>query len=856
MEQLATDRSQGFLQGIRVLELADELGEYCGKLLAGLGADVIKIEPPGGNETRQIGPFLEDRPEIERSLYFWHYNFGKRGITLDLETEEGQRSFQELAKRSDVVLDTRPRDYLARLGLDHESLEKTNPSLIVARISPFGDTGPWADYKASDLIQLALSGIMMNCGYDPEPSGHYDTPPIAPQMWQAYHIAGEHTAQAILGALYHRDRTGKGQMISVAVHDAASKNTEGDHPSWVYNRTPFYRQTGRHAGARIAPMRMGMTKDGRWEMPGATIETGGGGSFQRLAKFMDSYGLADDLMDPKYDDPNFRREPWVATHITAVQHQFIRSFRYPGKWKEFQEAAILWAPVAKPEENIGDPHWQQRETFFRVEHPELDRTFDYVGGKWYAPESPWRRGPRAPLLGEHTKEVLEELIPQEPIRSLQVREPDEPPVLSPHGKPFALSGVRIIDFTWWLASGGAGRFLAAQGAEVIKVEWKGRWDLRFSAIAPSREERDRATAPIQAPPTDSPNRGGVFNDIHTGKLGISLNMQHPKGREILARLLEGANAVAEGFTAGVMERWGFGYERMRQLNPSIIYAQQSGLGAHGLYGHYRTTGQVAAAFAGIVELAGLPEPFPPSSIGYSYLDWFGAYNLATGLLAALYRQRLTGKGVHIDSSQVETGLYLAGSTILDWSANGRHWSRYGNRSPYKPAAPHGAYRCQGQNRWIAIACFSEEEWQGLVRVLGQPGWSREPRFASLQSRLAHQEELDMRLAEATQDCADYALMESLQRAGVPAGVCQNAQDRYENDPQLKHLEWLTEVPHTEMGTWPMKEFPARFSETPTHMGGITGRGAPCYGEDNDYVYGEILGLSSREIEELREQDVI
>ncbi len=333
-------------------------------------------------------------------------------------------------------------------------------------------------------------------------------------------------------------------------------------------------------------------------------------------------------------------------------------------------------------------------------------------------------------------------------------------------------------------------------------------------------------------------------------------MQHPKGREILTRLLEGANAVAEGFTAGVMERWGFGYERMRQLNPSIIYAQQSGLGAHGLYGHYRTTGQVAAAFAGIVELAGLPEPFPPSSIGYSYLDWFGAYNLATGLLAALYRQRLTGKGVHIDSSQVETGLYLAGSTILDWSANGRHWSRYGNRSPYKPAAPHGAYRCRGQDRWIAIACFSEEEWQGLVKVLGQPRWSREPRFAGLQSRLAHQEELDTRLAETTRDWADYALMESLQRAGVPAGVCQNAQDRYENDPQLEHLEWLTEVPHTEMGTWPMKEFPARFSETPTHMGGITGRGAPCYGEDNDYVYGEILGLSSREIEELREQDVI
>ena len=856
MAQASNDNGDGFLQGIRVLELADEQGEYCGRLLAGLGADVIKIEPPGGSETRRYGPFYQDEPHPDRSLYFWHYNFGKRGIVLDLGMEDGQRSFRELVKRSDVVLETTPRDDLARLGMEYETLKQINPSAIVSRVSPFGDTGPWADHKGSDLVQLALGGLMMNSGYDPEPSGFYDTPPIAPQMWQAYHIAGEHTAQAILGALYHRGLTGQGQLLSTAVHDGVSKNTENDHPSWVYNHTPYYRQTGRHAGPSIGPFRMGETKDGRWEMPGSGIEVGGGGTFRRLVAFLDRYGLADDLKDPKYEDPAFRGQPWAARHIAGVQQRFIRSFRYPGKWREFQEAGLLWAPVVKPEENLSDPHWQARETFFKVEHPELGKTFDYVGAKWYAPESPWRRGPRAPLLGEHTNEVLKELIPEEPIRAAERRRPPGPSKSSPHGKPLALDGVRVIDFTWWLASGGAGRFLSALGAQVIKVEWKGRWDLRFGTPTPTRAERDQATAPIQGPRSESPNRHGQFNDIHSGKLGISLNMQHPKAKDILARLLKDANAVAEGFTSGVMESWGFGYQRMKELNPSIIYAQQSGLGAHGLYGHYRTTGQVAAGFSGIAEMSGLPEPYPPASIGYSYLDWFGAYNLATGLLAALYRQQMTGKGVHIDSSQTESGIYLNGTTILDYSANGRRWRRYGNRSPYKPAAPHGAYRCQGEDRWLALGCFTEAEWQALVKVLGDPSWANDPRFATLESRLNHQDDLDPLVDKATQAWEPYKLMDALQRMGVPAGVCQNAQDRYEHDPQLRHLQWLTEVPHTELGAWPMKEFPVKLSETPAYIGGITGRGAPCYGEDNDYVYGEILGFSSAEIDELRRQEVV
>ena len=196
-----------YLDGFRVLELADETGEYVGKVLAGLGADVVKVEGVGGEATRDIGPFRNDVADREESLFFWHYNHGKRSVVLDPETKVGQERFRALACRADVLIDTRQRNYLENRGLGYTSLKALNPSLVYARIRPFGDSGPWADFKGSDLVHLALGGVMMNCGYDPDSSGRYHTPPIAPQMWQAYHIAGEMSVIGLLGALAHRLRT-------------------------------------------------------------------------------------------------------------------------------------------------------------------------------------------------------------------------------------------------------------------------------------------------------------------------------------------------------------------------------------------------------------------------------------------------------------------------------------------------------------------------------------------------------------------------------------------------------------------------------------------------------------------------
>ena len=246
----------------------------------------------------------------------------------------------------------------------------------------------------------------------------------------------------------------------------------------------------------------------------------------------------------------------------------------------------------------------------------------------------------------------------------------------------------------------------------------------------------------------------------------------------------------------------------------------------------------------------------PAGWGYSYLDWMGAYSFALAMLTGLYHRERTGEGQWIDASQTEVGLFIASTTTLDWSANGRVWQRTGNRSPLKPAAPHGVYPCAGDDRWLAIACFTDAEWRALCHITQRPEWAEDPRFATLEARLANQDALDALVGNWSRTRDAYRLMHTLQKAGVPAGVCQTAEDRCDHDPQLAHLEWLTEVTGTKIGRWPVAEVPVKLSESPAYAGGRIDRGAPCYGEDNAYVYGELLGMTTRQIEDLAAEGVI
>src|SRR5688572_18829835 len=860
--QSHSTHTPGALTGLRVIELADEQAEYCGLALAGLGAEVIKVEPPGGSPTRRIGPFYEDREDPERSLFFWQYNRGKRSIMLDLHQREDRDQFRALVATADVLLESTPRGELDGSGLSADTLLQQFPTLIVARMSPFGDHGPWADFKGSDLVHLALGGVMMNCGYDPAPGGKYDLPPIAPQMWHAYHIAGEQLAMAIIAALLFRWRTGKGQKLSCAVHEAVAKCTEVDLMSWVMRHVLVLRQTCRHARETVSPFpSIAHTKDGRWVMANLGTRPG---DVARLIALAERYGMAANLSADQLAAPQGGRfipgtAPEAAaqgTHPMEVVQRFVRAFTYENiPWREAQEAGMLWAPLRKPHENALDPHWLARTSCTDVPHPELGRSFRYATSKWLATRTTWTVGRRAPLLNEDAEAVLRPREADLPVVDAAAR-PPAGEQLSPRGKPFPLNRIRILDFTWFLASAGGTRFLAAFGAESIKVELKSHPDTRMAAMAPvgGRAAREKATAPL--PGVTDPDMGGQFNNKNPGKRGISLNVRHPKGMEIARQLVAMSDVVAEGFSPGVLDSWGLGYDALRAIRPDIVYVQQSGMGAQGTYGRFRTVGPIANSFSGLSEMSGLPEPAMPAGWGYSYLDWMGAYSFALAILTALLHRALTGEGQWLDASQPEVGLFISGTTLLDWSANGRIWTRYGNRSPHKPAAPHGVYPCAGEDRWLAIACFTEEEWRTLTGVAGHPEWGTDRRFADLPGRLAHQDALDALVGGWTQSQEAYKVMYSLQQAGVPAGVCQTAEDRCDHDPQLAALKWLTEVTGTKIGRWPVAEVAVKMSESPAYIGGRLDRGAPCYGEDNDYVYGELLGMSSQEIKELAQEGVI
>jgi crotonobetainyl-CoA:carnitine CoA-transferase CaiB-like acyl-CoA transferase len=845
--------------GLRVVEFGDESVEHCGLLLAGLGADVVKIEPADGAPSRRIGPFVGDVPDPERSLHFWHYNRGKRSLVLPAGRE--REVLDTLLGGADVLLDASAGGVSRLLGLDRTAMRDRWPQLVIARLTPFGDTDPWQHFKGSDLVHLALGGVMMNCGYDPDPSGHYDLPPVAPQLWHAFHIAGEHLTMGIAAALVHRQHCGQGQEVSCAIHDAVAKCTEVDLMSWIMRRAPVFRQTCRHASEHVSRTpSMAYTKDGRWIMTWGVAAR----DEANLVPFLERYGMAADLQPSQTGTdlkarniPGTRAMDERTAHKLEVIQRFVGAHTYARvPWAEAQAAGLLWAPVRKPHENATDPHWLGRGTFADLEHEDLGRSFRYVVSKWIGSTTGWQAGRRAPHLGEHTAEILTESGSKTALSATAAGVPADGAVLSPHGKPFPLQGIRILDFSWFLASAGGTRYAAALGAECFKIEWHENPDTRLAAMAPvgGRAARESATAPLKG--VSDPDMGGQFNNKNAGKRGLSLNIRHPEGLVIAKKLLALCDVVAEGFSPGVLERLGLGYEVMKSIRPDIIYVRQSGMGGSGVYGRFRTVGPVAASFAGTTEMSGQPEPGPPAGWGYSYLDWIGAYGFALAIMSAIFHRNRTGEGQIIDSSQCEGGIFMTGPAVLDWSANGRAWKRIGNRSPYKPAAPHGAYRCSGADRWLAIACFTEDEWLALTDVAALGPLRSDARFTSLALRMQHQDALDEAISHWTATVDSYEAMHALQAAGVPAGVCQTAEDRCDRDPQLRALDWLTEVTGTKIGRWPVIEVPARLSETPAHAGGPIDRGAPCYGEDNVHVLKNLLGYSDQDIERFMRENVI
>jgi len=418
------------------------------------------------------------------------------------------------------------------------------------------------------------------------------------------------------------------------------------------------------------------------------------------------------------------------------------------------------------------------------------------------------------------------------------------PETDAHGAQGALGHLRICDFTGQLAGAGATRWLAAFGAEVIRIEdpvRRGRWDI-LRGSPPFKDERRGIEA------------GTGFNNHNVNKLGITLNLRTERGRELLAELVRVSDVVAENFAAGVLERLGFSYERLMELRPDVVYVSNCGFGQTGPYREYRSWGPIAQAVGGLTHTSGLPGQ-PPAGWGYSYMDHTGAYFMAIAILMAVHHRQRTGRGQWVDLSCTEAAATLHGAPLLDWSVNGRSLRRDGaphsNRNQAPPMAPHGIYRCEGEDNWVAIACRHDRDWQAMAEVI-DADWARHPDLATLEGRLTVEDDLDDRLGAWTASRTRWAVVGEVVAAGVPAAAVARPGERIDGDPTT----------HT-WGLWPMVDHPftggARVDGLPVHLSvtdwAIT-TAAPLLGQHNRQVYGDILGLDGAEIDALAGEGVI
>lgn len=397
----------------------------------------------------------------------------------------------------------------------------------------------------------------------------------------------------------------------------------------------------------------------------------------------------------------------------------------------------------------------------------------------------------------------------------------------------AFEGIKVVDFGWAIAGPSTTSYMADHGATVIRVETGVRPDI--VRVSPPFKDWQRGL-----------NRAPLFTKHNRNKYGLSLNLNHPKGKELAKRLVAWSDIVTEGFVPDRMEAWGLDYEELKKVNPQLIMISLSMQGQtgphakHGAYGHQLTS------WTGITHLTGWADR-DPSEV-YIYTDFIGSQLATAVLIAALDYRRRTGKGQHLDLSQYEVGIHFLAPLILDNLVNGRIANRVGNRSPY--AAPHGAYPCLGEDQWCVIAVETEDEWQSFCRVTGNPEWTKEARFASPESRLQNADELDRLVAQWTANYSAQEVMTLMQEAGVAAGAVLDGEGLV-NDPQLNYRHHFWVQNHPEIGAHICDSPSFKLSRTPAQLR----LPAPCLGEHNEYICSQILGMPDEEFLQLLAEGV-
>ncbi|MCU1501970.1 MAG: hypothetical protein JWM12_1324 [Ilumatobacteraceae bacterium] len=800
--------------GYRVLDLTDDRGHLAAFMLAGLGADVVLIEPPQGSPARRTAPFAGGQEDPERSLTFWGWNRGKRSVVLDLTTADGADHLMRLSRDVDVVIES------GAAPVDLEAMRAANPGLVTVSITPFGSTGPKADWPATDLTVLA-AGCQLSM------TGDADRPPVRTVVPQGFLHASADAAAGALIALRERATSGLGQHVEVSAQRSVLQATQSYVLAAPLGGTPAQRMSG---GVRTLGLDIQLVwpcKDG---FVSVTFLFGSSmGPFtRRFMEWVHDEGYCDEATRDKdwldYANQLYEEREPIAEYdrVKAVVGEFCMSKTKAELLEAARSRILLVAPVATPDEVMHSTQLESRDFWDQVDDELIaDRPIRAPGMYAHSSLAPVRRLGRAPRLGEHTAEVLGA---QPAPRPAHLAIPAVP--AGPAGSRRApLDGVKVLDLTWAMAGPASTRAMADFGADVIRVESTSHLDVA------------RTIGPLRADTPGVDSSGLLFN-MATGKRGISLDLGKPEARAVLDDLVRWCDVLVESFSPRGRAALDLDYTRLAAINPTMIMMSTCLFGQTGPLQRYAGFGTMGASLCGFFHLTGWPDRPPCGPFG-AYSDYPAPRFALCVLLGALEHKRQTGEGQYLDFAQAEAAAHFLSPALLEYEVNGIVADRQGNTDTNM--TPHGVFPSAGDDRWIAVACRDDADWSRLADVVGRQDLAA----LTYVERRARGAELDDLVGRWTAGRAAEDAQTALISAGVPAHAVQNSVE-CAGDGQLAHQQHFVTVPHSEHGTVVVESNRTMLSATPAVVVGAP----PLLGQDTVGVLTDVLGYDDERLGDL------
>lgn len=787
------------LAHLRVVEYGSDIAApFCARLFADMGAEVIKVEPPEGDPLRQRGPFPGDAPNPEQSGLFHFLNAGKKSVVADLGSASGLDHFHSLLSTADVLIENLPGPDRQRFGLDFEALARRYPRLVAVSLSPYGRSGPWADRPGTDLTVQAVSAL-------PVAIGRPDRPPLPLPYDQADYQAGFHGLAAALGALYERGQSGLGQGIDISAAQVLAYQVGGMALVTAKRGIPWMRASRTIKGA-LYPTGFFEVADGH-----ICIATIHGRQWHGYLKLMGEPGWA---QDEKNRDSLYLGAQDEGHPVDVAFRNWLKQHTQAEIMKLAQASGLIIGPV-----NGVDQVLDSSQLAFRNQWGEVA-----VGGRAV-------RMPKPGYLFSRTPTALGAAGPALGTGAIGPERPASPRPAAQAGKGprrGALDGVRVLDFGWNWAGPMAAQLLADLGAEVIRIE------------TTLRPDNMRAYA----------HNAYFFCHNNRSKLSATFNIADPRGAELVRKLAGKSDIVMDNFAAGVMAKNGLGYGDLARANPRIIVVSMSMAGQEGPKRDMRGFAAIASGYAGLDQLVGYREDqLATGFMAFGLGDTTQAIQGAIGALAALVHRQQTGVGQFVDLGQTASMVASLAEPLIDYQLNGRAPAIGGDKHPH--LVPHGIYGTRGGGQWLALAVRDPADWQALCGVLGRGDWARDAGLASPQGRRAREAEIDGALAAW---CAGLPRDEAVARlaaAGLPAAPVLELKER-DAHAVFAGREITLRHDGGSFGPCAIYATPWHLTATPAAMTRLT----PAMGENNDYVYRELLGLDDGSIRRFQDEKVL